>query len=179
MESRLTKPEFDAVLQLIQLSGGSVDDLQVLWVNFEAEKEEEEEESVGESSSLISTEMKCLDDEALPRRKPKFGSIIHIYRNTQPLINNRAQKKMDPELDAALQLIQLSGDSTESGGGGAKTAEHSGEESVGDSNEISSAVKTRSLEELRRRRTKRFRSIDDLYSVTRPITNKRGKKSIN
>ncbi|KAG8368728.1 hypothetical protein BUALT_Bualt15G0076100 [Buddleja alternifolia] len=82
---------------------------------------------------------------------------------------------MDPEMDAALQLIQLSGDSTEScgGGGGAKTVEHSGEESVGDSNEISSAVKTRSLEELRRRRTKRFRSIDDLYSVTRPIPNKR------
>ncbi|KAG8368729.1 hypothetical protein BUALT_Bualt15G0076200 [Buddleja alternifolia] len=104
MESRLTKPEFDAVLQLIQLSGGCTDDFEVFWVNFEAKKEEEEEEEssvVGESSSAILSsslindpEKSCLDDEALPRRKPKFGSIIDIYRKTQPLINNRAQKKV-------------------------------------------------------------------------------------
>ncbi|KAG8368730.1 hypothetical protein BUALT_Bualt15G0076400 [Buddleja alternifolia] len=99
MESSLTKLEIDAVLQLIQLSGGSVDDFEVFWVNFEAKKNEEE--SVGESSSALlswslinNPEKSCLDDEALPRRKPKFGSLIDIYRKTPPFINNRAQKKV-------------------------------------------------------------------------------------
>lgn len=81
----------------------------------------------------------------------------------------------EPEVDAALQLIQLSGDTAESGGGAAKTVEqNSREESVGESsNEISSKVGRR----------KRFRSIEELYGITTPIMirskKKRGKKSIN
>ncbi|KAG8368727.1 hypothetical protein BUALT_Bualt15G0076000 [Buddleja alternifolia] len=102
MESRLTKLEIDAVLQLIQLSGKLTDDFEVFWVNFEAKKEEEEESSVvGESSSAIlswslinNPEKSCLDDEALPRRKPKFGSLIDIYRKTSPFMNNRPQKRV-------------------------------------------------------------------------------------
>ncbi|KAL3638134.1 hypothetical protein CASFOL_018004 [Castilleja foliolosa] len=84
----------------------------------------------------------------------------------------------EPEMDAALQLIQLSGDSTGTGGGAPRTAEQNREESVGDSPEISSNMKYRELDALPRRR-KRFRSIDDIYSITRPLINKRGKKSIN
>ncbi|KAL9174634.1 hypothetical protein ABFS82_02G064300 [Erythranthe guttata] len=88
-----------------------------------------------------------------------------------------------PEMDAALQLIQLSGDSAESGGGGAaKTVEQSPEESVGDSHEISSDLQKnnnsiKEVETLRRRRKRRFRLIGDVYSVTGPVIEKRGKKS--
>ncbi|KAL7157238.1 hypothetical protein ABFS83_02G064400 [Erythranthe nasuta] len=88
-----------------------------------------------------------------------------------------------PEMDAALQLIQLSGDSAESGGGGAaKTVEQSPEESVGDSHEISSDLQKKinnnikEVETLRRRK-RRFRLIDDVYSITKPVIEKRGKKS--
>lgn len=84
----------------------------------------------------------------------------------------------EPEMDAALQLIQLSGDSAETGGGAAKTVEQNPEESVGDSHEISSNMKIRELEALPRRK-KRFRLIEDVYSVTRPVIKKRGKKSMN
>ncbi|GER24710.1 hypothetical protein STAS_00253 [Striga asiatica] len=81
----------------------------------------------------------------------------------------------DPEIDAALQLIQLSGDSA------ARTADHSREESVGDSHEISSNLERAINGELEwlPRRKKRFRSIDDVYSATRPLIKKRGKKSID
>ncbi|CAA0839030.1 Unknown protein [Striga hermonthica] len=82
----------------------------------------------------------------------------------------------DPEIDAALQLIQLSGDSA------ARTADHSREESVGDTHEISSnlgrAINGGEVEWLPRRK-KRFRSIDDVYSATTPLIMKRGKKSID
>ncbi|XP_047951735.1 uncharacterized protein LOC125197078 isoform X2 [Salvia hispanica] len=68
----------------------------------------------------------------------------------------------EPEMDAALQLIQLSGDS------GARTAEQSPEQSVGDSNEISSwYAKVGDLDALPRKR-KRFRLIDEIYSITSP-----------
>ncbi|KAG8368724.1 hypothetical protein BUALT_Bualt15G0075700 [Buddleja alternifolia] len=68
----------------------------------------------------------------------------------------------EPEMDAALLLIQLSGDSAESDGAAAKTVEQSGgEESVGDSYEISSAGEL----EILPRRKRRFRSIDDIYGT--------------
>lgn len=79
----------------------------------------------------------------------------------------------EPEMDAALQLIQLSGDSVETG---ARTAERTPEGSVGDSNEISSYKIVGEVDALPRNR-KRFRSIDDIYSITSPAINKRGKKS--
>ncbi|PIN00222.1 hypothetical protein CDL12_27275 [Handroanthus impetiginosus] len=101
MESSLTKLEMDAVFQLIQLSGTSEDDLPLFWVNFPAEREgktnEEEEEggsaSEAQSSSLINEEKKW-SEEALPRRKIKYGSLVEIYKKTQPLIsNNRPSKR--------------------------------------------------------------------------------------
>ncbi|PIM98027.1 hypothetical protein CDL12_29495 [Handroanthus impetiginosus] len=97
MESDLTKLEMDAVFQLIQLSGAPADDLQFVWVNFPAKKEEKNKEeegiSAGESlsSSLIDPE-NCLE-EVLPRRNPKYGSLVEIYRKTQDLINNNRSKK--------------------------------------------------------------------------------------
>ncbi|PIN13519.1 hypothetical protein CDL12_13857 [Handroanthus impetiginosus] len=100
MESNLTKLEMDAVFQLIQLSGISDDDSQLFWVNFPAEKEgktNEEEEDGGSasealSSSLINEEKKW-SEEALPRRKIKYGSLVEIYEKTQPLINSNRPKK--------------------------------------------------------------------------------------
>lgn len=72
------------------------------------------------------------------------------------------------ELDAALQLIQLSGDSDyskENHGDATKSVEQHREESVGDSNEISSIF----IRELKGnpKRKKRYRSIVDLYNVTK------------
>ncbi|KAL0384529.1 UNVERIFIED_CONTAM: hypothetical protein Sradi_2847200 [Sesamum radiatum] len=94
MESSLTDLEIDAVMQLIQLSGASPTDFRVFWVNFSAERDEEEEGSAGEalSSSSIGEE-KCSDEEALPRRKTKYGSLLDIYTKTRPLINNRPKKR--------------------------------------------------------------------------------------
>lgn len=83
----------------------------------------------------------------------------------------------DPEMDAALQLIQLSGDSAESAG--AKTVEQTPEESIGDSNEISSDLKNKQLRPRKKKKKKRLRLIDDLYSITKPVIEKRGKKSVN
>lgn len=100
MESHLTKLEMDAVFQLIQLSGSSDDDSGVVWMNFpvkkdedDDEEEEEESRSAGESLSSINYLEKCSDDEPLPRRKPKFGSLLHIYKLTQPLIKHRPKKR--------------------------------------------------------------------------------------
>ncbi|KAL0335173.1 UNVERIFIED_CONTAM: hypothetical protein Sradi_4729200 [Sesamum radiatum] len=93
MESSLTDQEIDAVLQLIQLSGASPADFRVFWVNFPAERDEEEG-SAGESLSSSSIgEEKCSDEEALPRRKTKYGSLLHIYTKTRPLINNPPKKR--------------------------------------------------------------------------------------
>ncbi|CAA2934749.1 Hypothetical predicted protein [Olea europaea subsp. europaea] len=94
----------------------------------------------------------------------------------------KPQMVSNPEMDAALQLIQLSGDSDYSkenhGGHATKSVEQNREESVGDSNEISSTF----IRELKTcpKRKRRYRSIDDLYSVTKPvIIKKRGKKIRN
>lgn len=96
MESRLTKLEMDAVFQLIQLSGTSDDDFGVFWVNFPAEKDERKKDGEEEalSSSLINPENCLDDDEPLPRRKPKFGSLLDIYRKTDPLIIKNHAKKI-------------------------------------------------------------------------------------
>ncbi|KAL8521028.1 hypothetical protein ACS0TY_011535 [Phlomoides rotata] len=97
MESQITKLEMDAVFQLIQLSGTSDDDSGVVSMNFPVTKDEEkndEEDSRSEGESLSSNCLEtCSEDEALPRRKPKFGSLLHIYKITQPLIKNRSRKR--------------------------------------------------------------------------------------
>lgn len=104
MESSLTQQEMDAVLQLIQLSGGggggdSAADFRVFWVDFPAEKEgkvmeESREESVGEttSSSGVINPEKFLE-EALPRRRKRVLALADIYRKTAPLIENRTLKR--------------------------------------------------------------------------------------
>lgn len=99
MESSLTPLEMDAVLQLIQLSGGdSAADFQIYWLKFAAEKEEikqqvegeeNREESVGETSSSSVINPEKLLEEALPRRRKRVLPIADIYRRTKPLINNR------------------------------------------------------------------------------------------
>ncbi|KAK4438252.1 hypothetical protein Salat_0159400 [Sesamum alatum] len=99
MESSLTDLEIDAVFQLIQLSAASsAADFRVFWVNFpppDKDEQVEEEGSAGEALSSFSSiaEDKCSDDEALPRRKAKYGSLVHIYTKTRPLINNRPKKR--------------------------------------------------------------------------------------
>ncbi|KAL2254377.1 UNVERIFIED_CONTAM: hypothetical protein Sindi_0232400 [Sesamum indicum] len=97
MESSLTDLEIDAVLQLIQLSGASPADFRVFWVNFQPERDEEEEEEGGSAGEVLSSssigEEKCSDEEALPRRKTKYGSLLDIYTKTRPLINNRPKKR--------------------------------------------------------------------------------------
>ncbi|KAL3638132.1 hypothetical protein CASFOL_018002 [Castilleja foliolosa] len=95
MESMFTELEMGAVLQLIQLSGGCADDFPVVWVNFPAKKEETNKESAGETSTLIDSENSSTIDDVLPRgkRQRRFGSLVDIYRKTQPSIKNRAKKK--------------------------------------------------------------------------------------
>ncbi|KAL8536076.1 hypothetical protein ACS0TY_011637 [Phlomoides rotata] len=98
MKSHLTKLEMDAVFQLIQLSGTSDEDSGVVWKNFPVTKDEEkndaeeEEESRSAVESLSSNYLENCS-EPLPRRNPKFGSLLHIYKITQPLIKNRSRKR--------------------------------------------------------------------------------------
>ncbi|KZV22735.1 hypothetical protein F511_05367 [Dorcoceras hygrometricum] len=77
MELSLTKPEMEAVLQLMNLRTNSSDDFRVFWVDYLGENHEEETGF----------------DEALPRRKTRFRSIADIYKRTRPLIENRAPKR--------------------------------------------------------------------------------------
>ncbi|KAL6494549.1 hypothetical protein OROGR_031349 [Orobanche gracilis] len=87
LESSLTEMEMEAVLQLIQLSGGFADDdIRVFWVNFPAEKEIEEKSGCEASSSSSIDRRSCTSGEALPRRKKRFASLVDIYRKTRPLV---------------------------------------------------------------------------------------------
>ncbi|KAL6517678.1 hypothetical protein OROMI_033379 [Orobanche minor] len=89
LESSLTEMEMEAVLQLIQLSGGCADDdIRVFWVNFPAEKEMEEKSGCEASSSSSIDRRSC---ESLPRRKKRFASLVDIYRKTRPLIEKTAR----------------------------------------------------------------------------------------
>ncbi|KAL2477506.1 uncharacterized protein Fot_46520 [Forsythia ovata] len=100
--------------------------------------------------------------------------------------SRKPQMVSNPELDAALQLIQLSGDSDNSkqnqGGDATKSVEQQREESVGDSNEISSTFirELKACPKRKKRYRSKYRSIVDLYTVTKPvIIKKRGKKPWN
>lgn len=95
----LTQLELDAVLQLIQLSSASDDDLRFFWVDLAKDRRRgkgggaaAEESSISSmssssSSSIINHEEILLDDdddddEPLPRINHKFGSLIDIYAKT-------------------------------------------------------------------------------------------------
>ena len=98
---RLTEPEVDAALQLIQLSGDSTDSK---FGNGGGAFDKEEEESVGNTTGStadeISSAMKInsriiddnLDDEACPPRQRKFRYIHDLYMNTRPLIKKPGKK---------------------------------------------------------------------------------------
>lgn len=92
----LTKPEIDAVLQLIQLSGGSDDDLGVFWPDSAVDRYSASSVSSG-SSSFVNQEKLEFDDEPLPRIDHRFGSLVDIYGKTAaaPLnsINHRSKSK--------------------------------------------------------------------------------------
>lgn len=103
MGSRLTEPEVDAALQLIQLSGDSTDSK--LGNGTFPDLEKEEEESVGNTTGSTAEEISStlknnsntiieenLDDEACPPRQRKFRSILDIYMNTRPLIKKPGKK---------------------------------------------------------------------------------------
>ncbi|KAL8521026.1 hypothetical protein ACS0TY_011533 [Phlomoides rotata] len=84
------------------------------------------------------------------------------------------------ELDAVEQLIQLSRGSAETGGASSsRTVEQGREESIGDTDEISSCnVKLRELK-ARRSPKKRYRLLSEVYGFTRPVINKGVKESNN
>ncbi|KAL3515589.1 hypothetical protein ACH5RR_022491 [Cinchona calisaya] len=117
--SRLTEPEFDAALQLIQLSGdsSSAENTNKFGSTFPRRDDddvdidqEEEEESVANTTGSTADEISSttlrnnnnnnnnnnnivdenLDDEACPPRQRKFRSIRDIYIHTRPLIKKPA-----------------------------------------------------------------------------------------
>lgn len=85
----------DAVSQLIQLSGGSDDDLRVLWVDFAVDGRISAADASSISSSSSMNQEKMLDDEPLPRSNHRFGSLVDIYGKTASpnLIRNRSKKR--------------------------------------------------------------------------------------
>ncbi|OIT22993.1 hypothetical protein A4A49_35689 [Nicotiana attenuata] len=99
---KLTEPEMNAALQLIQLSGDSDssardightagDNSRVVIV----EKEHGEEESVGDTAEVSSTAVNMEEtfDEAFPPKKRKLRSISALYQVTKPLILKNKHRK--------------------------------------------------------------------------------------
>nr|XP_009786537.1 PREDICTED: uncharacterized protein LOC104234639 [Nicotiana sylvestris] len=86
---KLTEPEMNAALQLIQLSGDSDSSARDIdhtagdsWRVVIAEKEHGEEESVGNTAEVSSTAVNMEEtfDEAFPSTKRKFRSISALYQ---------------------------------------------------------------------------------------------------
>lgn len=82
MELSLTKPEMEAVSQLINLRTNSSDDFGFFWFDYLRKNEENNAEKKG------------LDIEAFPRRKIRFRSISDIYKQTEPSVENHARKRV-------------------------------------------------------------------------------------
>ncbi|CAI9103931.1 OLC1v1002527C1 [Oldenlandia corymbosa var. corymbosa] len=97
MVSRLSEPEVDAALQLIQLSGESSACSAPSHNNNDngGFEDKGDEDSVEISSAMRNTmiEDENLDDEACPPRNRKFRSILDIYTETKPLSPNNDKKK--------------------------------------------------------------------------------------
>ncbi|TMW80840.1 hypothetical protein EJD97_014535 [Solanum chilense] len=99
---KLTEPEMNAALQLIQLSGDS-DSSREIYHNAGdssrvviVEREHGEEESVGDTadvSSSTAVNMEEIFDEASPPKKRKFRSVAALYQVTKPLILKNKHRK--------------------------------------------------------------------------------------
>ncbi|CAH9058489.1 unnamed protein product [Cuscuta europaea] len=84
-ESRLTEPEMDAALQLIQLSGDSDSGR---YCNNAGDEESVTADAVSDNIDLDEAAL-----EAFPRpRKRKFRSVVDLYQVTQP-VRNKSNKK--------------------------------------------------------------------------------------
>ncbi|KAL7157237.1 hypothetical protein ABFS83_02G064300 [Erythranthe nasuta] len=103
-EYTLTKQEMNAVWQLIQLRRSSADDSPAVRPNFAAQKENNIRDGEGSAAAaeaspapsaliIIDEEKLSGDEEALPRRKRKYGSLVEIYKRTRPNLNNNKKKK--------------------------------------------------------------------------------------
>ncbi|KAF3651927.1 hypothetical protein FXO38_16384 [Capsicum annuum] len=99
-------------------------------------------------------------------------------------IQTEPEKLTEPEMNAALQLIQLSGDSDSSrdichnAGDSSRVLIigerdfHGEEESVGDTAEVSSSTAVNmeeTFEEASPKKKRKFRSVAALYQVTKPL----------
>lgn len=82
MESRLTEPEMDAALQLIQLSGDSDS---VKYCNNAAGDEESVTDAMSSASMNEENNLEEAALEACPPRKRKFRSIVDLYQVTKPV----------------------------------------------------------------------------------------------
>ncbi|MCD7449810.1 hypothetical protein HAX54_001547 [Datura stramonium] len=111
-------------------------------------------------------------------KKSTISTVKHRGIQTEP------EKLTEPEMNAALQLIQLSGDSDSSrdiiyhtGGDSSRVViverEHGEEESVGDTAEVSSSAAAVNMEETFEEaspsKKRKFRSVAALYQVTKPF----------
>ncbi|CAN4110629.1 unnamed protein product [Withania somnifera] len=97
---KLTEPEMNAALQLIQLSGDS-DSSRDIYHNAGdssrvVNKEHGEEESVGDTaevSSSTAVNVEATFDEDSQPKKRKFRSVAALYQVTKPLILNNKHRK--------------------------------------------------------------------------------------
>ncbi|CAN4108048.1 unnamed protein product [Withania somnifera] len=97
---KLTEPEMNAALQLIQLSGDSDSSRDVYHQAGDSSrvvnKEHGEEESVGDtaevSSSTAVNREATFDEDSQPKRR-KFRSVAALYQVTKPLILNNKHRK--------------------------------------------------------------------------------------
>ncbi|KAK6805381.1 hypothetical protein RDI58_003166 [Solanum bulbocastanum] len=96
---KLTEPEMNAALQLIQLSGDSDSSREIYHNAGESsrvvivEREHGEEESVGDTAEVSSSTAANMEDEASPSKKRKFRSVAALYQVTKPLILKNKHRK--------------------------------------------------------------------------------------
>ncbi|KAK4739695.1 hypothetical protein R3W88_003392 [Solanum pinnatisectum] len=96
---KLTEPEMNAALQLIQLSGDSDSSREIYNNAGESsrvvivEREHGEEESVGDTAEVSSSTAVNMEDEASPPKKRKFRSVAALYQVTKPLILKNKHRK--------------------------------------------------------------------------------------
>ncbi|KAK4339967.1 hypothetical protein RND71_041429 [Anisodus tanguticus] len=98
---KLTEPEMNAALQLIQFSGDSGSSRDNIYHTAGDSTSrvvivEREEESVGDTAEVSSStgvNMEETFDEASPPKKRKFRSITTLYQVTKPMILNNKHRK--------------------------------------------------------------------------------------